>query len=70
MEGFELGFFSKCDLVLKFCTNDVSREKGRRVSQVLVSKQCVHIWIYLFTNRIHQYSQYAYLLPYTSYNVT
>lgn len=49
VEGFELAFFSKCNLVLKFCKNDVSREKEREVSQVLVSKQCVSIWIYLLT---------------------
>lgn len=49
VEGFELAVFSRCGLVLKFCKNDVSREKERQVSQVLVSKQCVNIWIYLLT---------------------
>lgn len=29
VEVFELAFFSKCDLVLKFCKNDVSREKEK-----------------------------------------
>lgn len=30
VEGFGLGFFSKCDLVLKFCKNDVSEGKKKR----------------------------------------
>lgn len=48
VKAFGLAFFSGCDLVLKFCKNDVSREKIKRgVSHVLIPDLLMFGYIYL-----------------------